>query len=109
MAALHEVTLEDRAVRIEGYVSGTNRENMYKRRMQLAGILNPTLKAGTLIYQNDYGTKVISAVPEEAPVFTERTANYQKFSVTMICPQPFLARRKRKQRRNSSLDWQLRI
>lgn len=88
-STIHDVTLENRAVGIEGYVSGTDRENMYKRRMQLASILNPKLGAGALTYQNDYGTKVIHAVPEESPVFAERISNYQKFSVTMICPQPF--------------------
>lgn len=88
-STLHEVTLENRVISIEGYVAGSDRENMYKRRMQLASVLNPKLGAGILTYQNDYWTKIIPAVAEESPVFAERTANYQKFRVTLICPQPF--------------------
>ncbi len=87
-STLHGVSLENRVINIEGYIFGIIREDMYKKRMQLAGILNPKLGAGTLTYQNDHSTKVISAIAEESPIFSDRYSNYQKFSLTLICPQP---------------------
>ena len=88
-STIHGITLENRAIVMDGYVKGSTREDMYKKRHMLASVLNPKLGAGTLIYQNNYSTKMIQAIPEESPIFTERSANYQKFTVTLICPQPF--------------------
>jgi phage-related protein len=88
-SSLHEVTLEPRPIEIEGYVCGTNRDEMYQTRKSLASILNPKIGQGTLTYENDLGKYRINAIPEESPVWGDRSGNNEAFTITFIAYNPF--------------------
>lgn len=71
------------------YIRGKNREDMYRQRCKLIGLLTPTSELGTLYYTNDYISVKISAIPSLPPDFTERIKNYNKADITFFCPFPY--------------------
>ena len=77
-----------RPVKCTVWVDGKNRENMYKERMRLIGILRGTQTAGTLYYTNDYISVRIGAVPRIPGDFAERIKSYSKADIEFYCPDP---------------------
>ena len=70
------------------YVKGKNREDMYRQRLRIIGLLRAENDVGTLYYSNDYISVKIGAVPITPPDFNERLKNYNKADLKFWCPQP---------------------
>lgn len=70
------------------YVKGKNREDMYRQRLKIIGLLRAENDVGTLYYSNDYISVKIGAVPIIPPDFAERIKNYNKADLKFWCPQP---------------------
>ncbi len=70
------------------YVKGKNREDMYRQRLKIIGLLRAENDVGTLYYSNDYISVKIGAVPITPPDFNERLKNYNKADLKFWCPQP---------------------
>ena len=70
------------------YVKGKNREDMYRQRLKIIGLLRAENDVGTLYYSNDYISVKIGAVPITPPDFVERIKNYNKADLKFWCPQP---------------------
>ena len=70
------------------YVKGKNREDMYRQRLKIIGLLRAENDVGTLYYSNDYISVKIGAVPIVPPDFVERIKNYNKADLKFWCPQP---------------------
>ena len=70
------------------YVKGKNREDMYRQRLKIIGLLRAENDVGTLYYSNDYISVKIGAVPIVPPDFAERIKNYNKADLKFWCPQP---------------------
>lgn len=84
-----DVQLTERSISITGVIMAYSIEDMYEKRRLLARVLNPKLGQGRLIYTNDYRSYAINAISDESPVIDERIANYQKFTVSFICNDPY--------------------
>lgn len=80
--------IASRQVQCTVYVDGKSREDMYRQRCRLIGLLTPSQGLGTLYYTNDYISVKTSAVPSLPPDFTERIRNYNKADITFWCPSP---------------------
>ena len=80
--------IASRQIQCTVYVDGKNREDMYRQRCKLIGLLTPTSELGALYYTNDYISVKTSAIPSLPPDFTERIRNYNKADITFYCPSP---------------------
>lgn len=80
--------ISSRQVQCTVYVDGKSREDMYRQRCRLIGLLTPTNELGTLYYSNDYISVKTSAIPSVPPDFSERIRNYNKADITFWCPLP---------------------
>ena len=87
-AFVQGVRRESREVKCAVHVEGNNREDMYRKRARLAGLLAPSSAPGVLYYLNDYTTKRIAAIPTASPEFTGRVKDYCRADVTFFCPFP---------------------
>ncbi|MBP2116587.1 hypothetical protein J2Z45_000135 [Cohnella lubricantis] len=83
------VQMPNRLVTLTGTVMAGSREEMYELRRRLSRVLNPKLGAGRLVYENDYRSYAADAIPDEAPVFTNRFSNHHGFTASFTCPDPF--------------------
>lgn len=63
--------LSVRPLTLKGSVSAKNKKEVYEYRQDMIRIFNPKL-SGTILYENDYGTYEIDAIPEFIPTFQER-------------------------------------
>lgn len=80
--------ISSRQIQCTVYVDGKSREDMYRQRCRLIGLLTPTKELGTLYYSNDYISVKTSAVPSIPPDFSDRIRNYNKADITFWCPSP---------------------
>ncbi|WP_419877985.1 phage tail family protein [Brevibacillus centrosporus] len=82
--------LDVRTVSIEGAIVATDPLERTSRRKKLISVFNPKLGPGTLRYEYDGGVKVIQAIPDMSPTLPDRqNSPFQKFLLTLICPEPF--------------------
>ena len=77
-----------RPVKCTVYVKGKTREDMYRQRMKIIGLLRAESDVGTLYYTNDHISVKIGAVPCLPPDFAERIKNYNKADLQFFCPLP---------------------
>lgn len=69
-------------------VKGSTRAEMYRRRMELIGLLTADDVPGTAYYQNDYIIVKCPAVPVLPPDFSKRIQNYNESGIRLWCPDP---------------------
>lgn len=82
--------LDVRTVSIEGAIVATDPLERTSRRKKLTSVFNPKLGPGTLRYEYDGGVKVIQVIPDMSPTLPDRqNSPFQKFLLTLICPEPF--------------------
>lgn len=84
-----DVQLSDRQISITGAIINRTREEMYARRRELVRILNPKLGPGRLVYSNDARSYAITAISDESPIFNDRHANHQLFSLSFLANDPY--------------------
>ena len=86
---------EKRAVQVTLHLMASSRQEMYRLRSRLCGILSPDLafdgqNKGRLIYQNDYGTWWTWAVPEAGLNWGSRVLDAQpSVTVDFVCESPY--------------------
>lgn len=90
-STVHEVTLDERPLPMEGAIIARTPEEMYSLRKELSRVLNPKNGAGILKYENDAGVYEIKAIAEESPVFKEKhdSSRKQLFMITFLAPNPY--------------------
>jgi|UPI0005D10F56 Phage tail protein len=82
--------LDTRQITIEGAILSKNPLDLTSRRRKLVQVFNPKLGPGTLRYEYDGGVKEIQAIADASPVLPDRqNSPFQKFLLTLICPEPF--------------------
>lgn len=86
---------EPRNVKLTFHLMAASRENMYKHRTDLSGILSPALafdgvNRAKIIYENDYGTWWTWAIPEKGLDWGERIQdNHIKITLNFACESPY--------------------
>lgn len=90
-STVHEITLEERPLPIEGAIVARTAEEMYSLRKKLSRVLNSKNGAGTLKYENDAGVYEIKVIAEESPKFNEKHDNSRKqlFTIDFLAHNPF--------------------
>ena len=86
----HGSKKEPREIPCTVYVKGKNREDMYRQRLKIIGLLRASNGMGALYYSNDCISVKIGAVPRVPPDFVERIKNYNKADLKFFCPSPLL-------------------
>lgn len=84
-----DIQLSDRQISITGAIINGTREEMYARRRELVRVLNPKLGPGRLVYSNDARSYAITAISDESPIFNDRYANHQLFSLSFVANDPY--------------------
>lgn len=87
-SVFHGIKKRPRTIDCTVYVSGNNSKEMYKKRMELIGMLRPQSTMGTAFYSNDYINVKIAAVPILPGYFSDRIRNYNKADIKLWCPDP---------------------
>ncbi|MGF7046404.1 hypothetical protein J2T13_000880 [Paenibacillus sp. DS2015] len=86
-----DIQLADRPLSITGWISASNRQEMYEKRRQLSRVLNSKLGPGKFVYTNDYRSFAIKAICDESPIFNDRIVDYQLFTISFICNDPYFS------------------
>lgn len=86
---VHGIRAESREITCFVHVDGGSRQDMYRKRFELAKKLAPSQTPGTLYYTNDYTVKRIAAFPAASPSFTDRIQNYNRAELKFLCPSPY--------------------
>lgn len=86
---VHGVRTESREITCFIHIKGDTREEMYRKRFELARELAISSTPGTLYYYNDFAAFRIQAFPISSPVFTDRISNYNRAELRFSCPSPY--------------------
>ncbi|MEF2247751.1 phage tail family protein [Paenibacillus sp. IITD108] len=88
-SSISRVQIPDRPITLQGAIIASSQEELYELRRFMSRVLNPKL-GGRLIYTNDYRSYGAEAIADDGPVWGERHVYNQMFTVSLICPLPFL-------------------
>ena len=80
--------IEARDIEIVGHFNTIDKTEIHRLRRNMNRILNPHDSA-TLTYEFDGVTRVISCTPDSAPVFDNREKLFERFSIQLVCLNPF--------------------
>ncbi len=82
-------TLDPREITVSGALVKQLLPDIYPLRASLNSALNPKLGPGNLLFEYDGGSKKIAAIPDGAPLFSEKGSDlWQKYQVAFYCPDP---------------------
>lgn len=88
-SSVSRVQIPDRLITMQGTVMAGSQSELYELRRHVSRVLNPKL-GGRLVYTNDYRSYGAEAIAEDGPTWGTRYGNNQLFTISLVCPLPFL-------------------
>lgn len=92
-AAYIDSQLETRDLSIEFILRNREQRELERMKRQVGKVLNPKLGVCELRYENEDGTWIIDAVPEESPYYPQgddnRLPGFQRGEIDLIAPNPY--------------------
>ena len=85
--------LDQREIGFDVWIFADTQSQLFERRKEISDLFNPKIGKGVLIYENDYISKRIEVIVDQAPLYSigvqNQFAGRQRASISLLAPQPY--------------------